>query len=459
VDSSFLSDDNFNLLMRQHGWSSGTFTYEPVEGNPEVIGQIWDSDELPSPVGSAPDSFFTQFGDTTFRKLLRLLFDKRHCTYDTLKKICGNEHILAQHLTYMVTKKIAEQDENTWRVSSRYAHIHDIGKTLEWYIAEWFHLHLHVPARYSVKLKGMPKGGDLDVVVFVGEKRVLIECKSRRIENIDDEELHLFLQRAAYFHPAIALLLVDTDSSVDTLSERTKRIYATSELVGPENTQGIQWNTGCIEIATTPRGRRGIDNALQAIFDISRRDHDKPLVELSPLDMQKIKGVLPGLNKVDTQVMKLLCEKAIATESTAIDTEDIREETQELNISHEGLNDAIEMLMKMKYTNGKRYSNGSYSSVLNELTISGFDAYARTFRDGYVPTIRAVASLIVNTTPTPNSYELATSLAQPLLIIYLILMFFESKELLKSYTTMSKVTTIFYISPELKRAVREGKEL
>ncbi len=459
MDNSSPSDDNFDLFMRQHGWSSGTFTYELVEGNPEVIGQIRDSDELPSPASSAQDSFFSHFGNTTFRKLLRFLFDKRHCTYDALKKICGNEHILAQHLTYMVTRKIAEQDENTWRVSSRYAHIYDIGKTLEWYIAEWFHLHLHVPARYSVKLKGMPKGGDLDVVVFVGGKQVLIECKSRRIENIDDEELHLFLQRAAHFHPAIALLLVDSNSSVDTLSERIKRIYTTSELIGPENTQGIQWNTGCIEIATTPRGRRGIDNVLQAIFDISRRDHDKPLVELSSFDIQKIKGVLPGLNKDDTQVMKLLCENAIATYRTIIDTEDICEESQKHNISHEALNDAIEMLMKLKYTNGRRISKGSYRSVLNELTTSGFDAYARTFRDDYVPTVRAVASLIVNTTPIPNSYELATSLAQPPLIIYLILMLFESKELLKSHTTMSRVTTIFYISPELKRAVREGKEL
>jgi len=445
--------------MRQHGWSKGTFTYEPADGNPEVIGQVWDSDELPSPAGSAPGSFFSQFGNTTFRKLLRFLFDKRFCTHNDLKKICTNEHILAQHLTFMVAKKIAEQDEDIWRVSSRYAHIHDIGKTLEWYTAEWFHLHLQAPARYSVKLKGMPKGGDLDVIAFVGEKPMLIECKARRIENIEDEELHLFLQRAAYFHPAIALLLVDTDRSVETLSERIKRIYTISELIGPESTQGIQWNTGCIEIATTRRGKRGIDTALQTIFDISHRDHDKPLLGLSSLDMQKIKGVLPGLNKNDTLIIKLLCENAIATNRTIIDTEDIREETQELNISHEELVDAVEMLMKMKYTKGTRYSNGTFSSMLNELTISGFDEYARTFRDDYVSTVRAVASLIVNNTPMPNNFELATSLAQPKMIIYYILRFFESKELIRLNMFYSGSMTISYISPELKRAVRDGKEL
>jgi hypothetical protein len=459
VDSSLPSYDNFDLLMLQHGWSSGTFTYEPVDGNPAVISQIRDSDELPSPIGSASDSFFSQFGDTTFRKLLRFLFDKRLCTHDALKKICGNEHILAQHLTYMKTNKIAEQDEDTWRVSTRYAHIHDLGKTLEWYIAAWFRLHLHAPARYDVKLKGLPKGGDLDVVAFVGEKPVLIECKSRRIENIDDEELHLFLQRAAYFHPTIALLLVDTDSNTNTLSERIKRIYTTSELIGHENTQSIQWNTGCIEVATTPSGRRGIDNALRAIFDISHRDHDKPLVGLSSFDMQKIKGVLPGLNKDDTLVMKLLCENAIATERTRIDTEDIREEAQKLNISHEKLDDAIEMLMKKNYTKGTRYSKGYFTSVDNELTASGFDEYARTFRDDYISTVRTVASLIVNTTPIPNSRELADTLTQRHIIIYQILMFFDSKELIKSHTSFAWVTQIYYISPELKRAVQEGKEL
>lgn len=459
ADSTFPLHDNFDRLMLQQGWPRDTFTYDPVEGNPKIIGQMSGNSVSPFTAGSTGESFFSHFGENTFRKLLRFLFDRRQCTYDALKKICGNERILAQHLSYLVTMNIAEQGENIWRISSQYAHIHDIGKTLEWYIATWFHFHLHVPARYGVRLKGMPKGGDLDVVVFIDEKRVLIECKSRRIENIDDEELHLFLQRAAYFQPAIALLLVDTDKSIDTLSERIKKMYATSELIGPENTQGIQWNTKSIEIANTRNGRRGIDTALRTIFAISRPDHDRPLVGLSSFAIQKMKGVLPGLNRVDTLVMKLLCEKAIATKTIALYTQDIQEETLQLNISQEELIDAVEMLMRMKYTKGTRVSNGAFRSVYNEITISGFDEYARTFIEDYVPTVRAVASLIVNAVPPPDNYELATSLAQPLLVIYFILRLFESKELIKLNMFYSGVMNIFYISPELKRAVQDGKEL
>ena len=453
IDRNLPPYDNFDQLMLQHGWARDTFSYDPVEGKPEVIGQIWDRGVPPYGSRSAPDSFFSHFGKTSFRKLLRFLFDKRQSTYEELKKICSNERSLGEHLAYILAKKVAEQDDNTWRVSSSYEHIRDIGKTLEWYVAEWFYLHLQAPARYGVKLKGMPKGGDLDVVAFVGEKPICIECKSRRIENIDDEELHLFLQRAAHFRPAIALLLVDTDGSIDTLSERIKRIFVTSELIGPENMQGIQWNADCIEITNTHQGRKGIDTALRAIFDVSRRDRDKPLAGLSSFDIQKIKGVLPGLNKADSLVMKLLCEKAIATNITIIATNDIQEEAQQLNISQEELFEAIEILIRNKYT--RRFSPVSSSTVLSELTISGFEEYARTFRDDYVSTVKAAASLIVNTTPTPNSYALAASLAQPQLIIEHILEFLKEKELIKLPHPM----IIIDISPELKRAVREGKEL
>jgi hypothetical protein len=457
IDSNLPAYDNFDQLMLQHGWAIDTFSYDPVEGNPEVIGQIWDIGVPSYGSRSAPDSFFSHFGNTSFRKLLRFLFDKRQSTYEELKKICSNERILGQHLAFMLTKKVAEQDEHAWRVSSRYTHIRDIGKTLEWYVAEWFHLHLQAPARYGVKLKGMPKGGDLDVVAFVGGKRIFIECKSRRIENIDDEELHLFLQRAAHFRPAIALLLVDTDGSLGTLSERIKRIFATSELIGPENTQGIQWNADCIEITNTHQGRKGIDTALRAIFDISRRDRDKPLAGLTSYDIQKIKGVLPGLNKTDSLVMKLLCEKAIATNSTIIATDDIREEAQRLKISQEGLFDAIEILIRKKYT--RRYSRESAITVLSEPTSSGFEEYARTFRDEYISTKKAAASLIVNTTPPPNNDALAASLAQPQLIIDHILEFLKEKELIKLFLPIGGAMIIIDISPELKRAVREGKEL
>src|SRR6266699_3691777 len=153
MDDKLLSDETFNLLLLHHGWPKETVTYTPVVGNREVIGQIWDAGVSLYPAQDAPDSFFSHFGNTTFRKLLRFLFDRRRCTYDELKNICGNERKLAEYLVYLVAQKIAEQVEHTWRVGSRYEHILDIGKTLEWYVTTWFHLYLHAPARFGVKLK------------------------------------------------------------------------------------------------------------------------------------------------------------------------------------------------------------------------------------------------------------------------------------------------------------------
>ncbi len=88
----------------------------------------------------------------------------------------------------------------------------NIGRTLEWYVAEWFRLtysiaHL-VPVRHGVELAELPLPGDLDVVAFLDESVVVVECKSS--SEVDEGQVIRFLQRVQAFRPTLAILLIDT---------------------------------------------------------------------------------------------------------------------------------------------------------------------------------------------------------------------------------------------------------
>jgi hypothetical protein len=118
----------------------------------------------------------------------------------------------------MQDQELAEETEGKWRKATRYQHVDNIGRTLEWYVAEWFKMVLAVPARYGVHVDELAEGGDLDVVAFVNGLRVWVECKSGR--DITDTHLRLFLRRAKGFSPDIAILLIDTDASIATHARR-----------------------------------------------------------------------------------------------------------------------------------------------------------------------------------------------------------------------------------------------
>jgi hypothetical protein len=271
--------DNFHFLIESLGWAQDTISYGKVEGDPEVIGQRWDTY---APAGSRthPDAFFYHFGDTSFRKLLRSIYDHRQCTRDELKKICGNEQILDEHLAYMAQKNVAVQADNFWSVSPRYEDIRGIGKTLEWYVAEWFRLILQVPARHSVHIPDMPHGGDLDVVAFLNGQKVFVECKSGNPANISNTHLELFLRRAADFNPVIALLLIDTQSKIDTQINMLKNVYLESDLVKPNSLNLERWDAGCVHIRNV---EKSIAHTLRSVLrdHSSNVYHNRPLVSLA----------------------------------------------------------------------------------------------------------------------------------------------------------------------------------
>lgn len=119
-----------------------------------------------------------------------------------LREMCGNELKLAKILAYLEAGNVIARNGNTWTKGPQCSKINDIGHTLEWYVAEWFRRYLKVPARHGVSLQELRYGGDLDVVAFVNDLRVIVECKATgRPDRFSKSKAQQFLQRVQDFNP------------------------------------------------------------------------------------------------------------------------------------------------------------------------------------------------------------------------------------------------------------------
>jgi len=184
-----------------------------------------------------------------------------------------------QHLTYMAQRNVAIQRADSWCVHPRYEDIKGIGKTLEWFVGEWFRF-TQAPARHSVRIPEIVDGGDLDVVAFLNGQKIFVECKSGNPANISETHLKLFLRRAVDFNPTIALLLIDTESKIDKQIDMLKKVYAETELITPQSFQLERWDSGCVHVQNT---HKGIANALYSALrsHSSNTNEDRPLIGLS----------------------------------------------------------------------------------------------------------------------------------------------------------------------------------
>lgn len=209
-----LHPDDFDIQFRRQGWLTFDYVHPNVQ-DPQRLSQRWWESATKS---YSPHEFYDLFGQNTFRKLLSHLYTHSPCPRSDLEGMCSNADVLYDHLEFMRGQELAEEESGIWRKAARYQQVDNIGRTLEWYIAEWFKVVLEAPARYGVHVDDLAEGGDLDVVAFVNGLRVSVECKSGR--DVTDEHLRLFLQRARDFSPDIAILLIDTEASISSRIER-----------------------------------------------------------------------------------------------------------------------------------------------------------------------------------------------------------------------------------------------
>lgn len=212
--------DDYTILMRRQGWkllnaASSYATY------PDLFDLEWLRDRLGGYIKTqSDDRFYKIFGDNTARKILRSVMIQSR-SVEQLQRICSNKTRLDEICIKLSELGLIEYKSEEWvKGIACNKSLQDIGPALEWYICEWFSNELESPTRYKVYVEDMPEGGDLDVVSFVNDIRVFVECKSGNPANVSDKHLRLFLQRTDTFMPEIALLLIDTDGKIDEVIAR-----------------------------------------------------------------------------------------------------------------------------------------------------------------------------------------------------------------------------------------------
>lgn len=199
----------FEQQMTERGW---TVTYvRKVYTDPEVFRQQWLV--CPNGVGYPERTFYRAFGSTPFRKLFRYALSHVPCTRETLEQVCPQQALLASYLTFLQDQGWFSSHGHWFHRGSYQAQISNIGRTLEWYVAEWFRLTYSlsrlVSVYHGVQLAELPLPGDLDVVAILGDQLLtVVECKSA--SDVDEAHFSLFLQRVQALHPDIAILLIDT---------------------------------------------------------------------------------------------------------------------------------------------------------------------------------------------------------------------------------------------------------
>ncbi len=252
--------DDFEIMLRRQGWH--LIRHKPVHTDAKVI-RLYPHDHA-GETAYDEDIFYHAFSDNTFRKLLRHIFFHKCCPLEDLQRICSSEQKLTKYLTFMQEHTIAVPKGDLWLQGPAYKDIETIGYTLEWYVAEWFRTWLQVPARHGVAIKDVADGGDLDVVAFVDSIRVMVECKSGSPTQITENDIKLFLRRAADFNPEIAVLLIDTESRIDRQIEMLNRFRTGSDpLEAQDNHHSIYWGARHIYAINT---RAGIADSLSKVL-------------------------------------------------------------------------------------------------------------------------------------------------------------------------------------------------
>ncbi len=203
-----LSPFAFRSRIAAHGFT--VVRTSSVYTDREVLRQQW----LVTPDGTQYNghSFYRLFGTTSFRKFLRYVLSHTPFLCGRLESYDALSSTRTAHLTFLRDQGWLTRTSFGFERGQYQAHISNIGRTLEWYVAEWFRLtysieHL-VPVRHGVYLAELPIPGDLDVVACLDEERiVMVECKSGT--DADAGHFLRFLLRVQAFRPTLAILLMD----------------------------------------------------------------------------------------------------------------------------------------------------------------------------------------------------------------------------------------------------------
>lgn len=192
--------------------------------------------------------------------------------------------------------------------------------------------------------------------------------------------------------------------------------------------------------------QEGFDRILAAIFG----SYDKPSVGAPPAYAARFAQTIGLLTTVDSLVLRLACEEAIAKESELIDPNELYIKDGQPLLPEVELSDAIEVLEQQYMVRVHHVMGGGLSSF--QITTHGFEEYAHACIPGYDGIGRDVASALVNR-QKENDQAIAADLGQPIFLVQHILKVLEDAGHLKLSKALSGPRHIYNVAASLRRAL------
>ena len=165
---------------------------------------------LPEPRGrEVEDVMYGLMKKYSFRIFLRdLIASLPEMDMALLTRYCS-EITAKEYLTILFEQQILRKAA-PGQYALTNAHIHTIGDTLEWFVAQALRREFDCPAEQGIRLKHSGAGGDYDVIASIEGHLAYIEVKSSPPKHIEYPEIHAFFERVSELRPRMAIFLEDT---------------------------------------------------------------------------------------------------------------------------------------------------------------------------------------------------------------------------------------------------------
>ncbi len=125
-----------------------------------------------------------------------------------LTRYCS-EVTAREYVTTLLERRILRKVASD-RYALANAQMHNVGDTLEWFVAQALRREFDCQAEHGMRLKHSGTGGDYDVIANIEGRLAYIEVKSSPPKHIEYPEIHAFFERVSELRPEIAIFLEDT---------------------------------------------------------------------------------------------------------------------------------------------------------------------------------------------------------------------------------------------------------
>jgi len=194
-----------------------------------------------------------------------------------------------------------------------------------------------------------------------------------------------------------------------------------------------------------------LERIMSAIFE----HREKPPLGSPPAYTQSSISIVPGLTRVDSLVLKLAGDDAIAKDYPLGEARDIFEKAKALDIGEEDYFESLEILHSRGFIEGHKTVASDDRIDRFLMTLFGFEEYAKHNVKNYHSITESVALQIVNHNLRTNS-AISSALQQPIMIINHILDLFANNGLIGVSKTVDGTNEVYNVSPELRRRLRRS---